>query len=143
MIRILELISLLGEATSDEIKKFSSSVSYAEKMITSMKKESYIKNLKNENKSTFRLTQKGKKYRADNLPEILDESFLGQTLQTPQTLSENNSGICTSVEIKNRIPNHKKDIDSRALGILVSFGRIYGVHYTLEGECNRFHNKDY
>ena len=31
MIRILELISLLGEATSDEIKKFSSSVSYAEK----------------------------------------------------------------------------------------------------------------
>ena len=88
MIRILELISLLGEASSDEIKKFSSSVSYAEKMITSMKKGSYIKNFKNENRPIFRLAQKGKKYLADNLPEILDGSLLGLTLQTPQTLSE-------------------------------------------------------
>ena len=70
MIRILELIALLGEATSDEIKKFSNSPSYAEKLITSMKKDSYIKNYKNENKSTYRLMLKGKKYLMDNLPEL-------------------------------------------------------------------------
>ncbi len=78
MIRILELIALLGEATSGEIKKFSNSPSYAEKLITSTKKDSYIKNYKNENKSTYRLMLKGKNYLADNLPEMFSESFKGQ-----------------------------------------------------------------
>jgi len=78
MIRILELISLLGEATSDEIKRFSNSSMYAEKLITAMKKIAYIKAFKNEKKSTLRLTKKGKKYLADNLPEIFGESFLGE-----------------------------------------------------------------
>lgn len=184
MIRILELISLLGEVTSDEIKKFSSSISYAEKLITAMKKEAYIKNYKNEKKSTFRLTQKGKKYLEDNLPEIFGESLSRQTFmnrvrddirreerraklaevlfifhssgvkifpdekQLLKNASEitradptdptdyiwkDSSEFYTSVEIKNIIPDYKKGIGSRTLGILLSFGKIYIVYYTVEG----------
>ena len=40
------LIAFLGEVTVDEIKSFSRSPSYAEKLITFLKKESYIKNLR-------------------------------------------------------------------------------------------------
>ena len=79
MIRILELIAFLGEVTADEIKSFSRSPSYAEKLITLMKKESYIKNFRSGNKSTYRLMIKGKKYLEENLPESFLNSFHGQT----------------------------------------------------------------
>ena len=39
MIRILELIAFLGEVTANEIKSFSKSPSYAEKLITLLKRE--------------------------------------------------------------------------------------------------------
>ena len=42
-VKILELIALTGELSADEIKSFSGSPSYAEKLITILKKESYIK----------------------------------------------------------------------------------------------------
>lgn len=48
-------------------------------------------------------------------------------------IGKNNSEFYTSVEIKKMIPDYKKGIGSRVLGILVSFGRIYIVYYTLEG----------
>ncbi len=181
MIRILELIALLGEATSDEIKRFSSSPSYAEKLITSMKKDSYIKNYRNENKSTYRLMLKGKKYLADNLPEKFSESFTGQktmnrvrddkrreerrnklvdilllfhradvkifpdekTLLTSTSVKtrtdttdltdEHRLEFYTSMEIKNIIPDYKKGIGSRALGILIAFGKLYIVYSTADG----------
>ena len=79
MIRILELIAFLGEVTADEIKSFSRSPSYAEKLITLMKKESYIKNFRSENRSTYRLMIKGKKYLEENLPESFLNTFHGQT----------------------------------------------------------------
>jgi len=181
MIRILELISLLGEATSDEIKRFSNSSMYAEKLITAMKKIAYIKAFKNEKKSTLRLTKKGKKYLADNLPEIFGESFLGEKFMnrvrddtrreerraklaeilylfyradvkifpdekqllknttvntradTADYADKNSLEFYTSVEIKNIIPDYKKGIGSRALGILIAFGKIYIVYSTVEG----------
>ena len=77
-IKILQFIALLGEATSDEIKAISNSPSYAEKLITSLKKDSYIKNFKGENKSTYRLMHKGKKHLSDNLPEIFSEQITGR-----------------------------------------------------------------
>ena len=181
MIRILELIALLGEATSDEIKRFSSSPSYAEKLITSMKKESYIKNYRNENKSTYRLMLKGKKYLADNLPEKFSESFTGQktmnrvrddkrreerrnkladilllfhradvkifpdekTLLTSTSVNTRTDTtditdkqrleFYTSMEIKSIIPDYKKGIGSRTLGILIAFGKLYIVYLTYDG----------
>lgn len=51
---------------------------YAEKMITTMKKETYIRCYKNGNKSTLRLAIKGKKYLEDNLPDFFGESFSAQ-----------------------------------------------------------------
>ena len=79
MIRILELIAFLGEVIADEIKNFSRSPSYAEKLITFLKKESYIKNFRSENRSTYRLMLKGKKYLEENLPASFSNSFHGQT----------------------------------------------------------------
>ena len=79
MIRILELIAFLGEVTADDIKNFSRSPSYAEKLITLMKKESYIKSFRSENKSIYTLMIKGKKYLDQNLPESFLNSFRGQT----------------------------------------------------------------
>ena len=181
MIRILELIALLGEATSDEIKRLSNSPSYAEKLITSMKKDYYIKNYKNENKSTYRLMLKGKKYLSDNLPEIFSEQFTGQksmnrvrddrrreerrkkladilllfhradvkVFPDEKTLLKNTTvntrtdttdytdkqrlEFYTSMEIKNIIPDYKKGIGSRALGILIAFGKLYIVYSTSDG----------
>lgn len=181
MIRILELIALLGEATSDEIKKFSNSPSYAEKLITSMKKDSYIKNYKSENKSTYRLMLKGKKCLMDNLPELFSENFTGQksmnrvrddkrreerrkkladvlflfhradvkifpdekTLlkntavntrtDTTDFTDEHRLEFYTSMEIKNIVPDYKKGIGSRALGILIAFGKLYIVYSTSDG----------
>lgn len=181
MIRTLELIALLGEATSDEIKKFSNSPSYAEKLITSMKKESYIKNYKSENKSTYRLMLKGKKYLMDNLPEVFSETFTGQKSMNrvrddkrreerrkkladilllfhradvkifpdEKTLLKNTAvnartdttdftdghrlEFYTSMEIKNIVPDFKKGIGSRALGILIAFGKLYIIYSTTDG----------
>ena len=181
MIRTLELIALLGEATSDEIKKFSNSPSYAEKLITSMKKDSYIKNYKSENKSTYRLMLKGKKYLMDNLPEIFSEVFTGQksmnrvrddkrreerrkkladilllfhradvkifpdektllknttvntNADTTDHTDEHRLEFYTSMEIKNIVPDYKKGIGSRALGILIAFGKLYIVYSTSDG----------
>lgn len=181
MIRILELIALIGEATSDEIKMFSNSPSYAEKLITSMKKDSYIKNYRNENKSTYRLMLKGKNYLAENLPEVFSESFTGQKTMnrvrddkrreerrkklvdilllfhradvkifpdektllkyttvntrtdTTDTTDKHRLEFYTSMEIKNIIPDYKKGIGSRALGILIAFGKLYIVYSTADG----------
>lgn len=78
MIRILELLTLVGETTAEEIKNFSSSTSYAEKMITFLKKESYIRIFRDGKKSTYRLAKKGKKYLEENLPDIFADTFQGQ-----------------------------------------------------------------
>lgn len=188
MIRILELIALLGEATTDEIKRFSNSSSYTEKIITSMRKESYIKNYRNGNKSTYRLMLKGKKYLMDNLPEVFSKSFTGQKFMNrvrddkrreerrnnlsdilfvfhradvkifpdEKTLLRNtavntraDTADCTdkqrpefytAMEIKSIIPDYKKGIGSRALGILIAFGKLYIVYTTPDGDL--FWRKD-
>ena len=77
-VKILELIALTGELSADEIKSFSGSPSYAEKLITTLKKESYIKKYKNSEKSTLRLTSKGRDYLKEVLPEIFDSLLNGQ-----------------------------------------------------------------
>ena len=77
-VKILELIALTGELSADEIKSFSGSLSYAEKLITILKKESYIKKYKSSEKSTLRLTFKGRDYLKELLPEIFDSMLNGQ-----------------------------------------------------------------
>lgn len=188
MIRILELIALLGEATSEEIKRFSKSPSYAEKIISLMKKESYIKNFRDGNKSTYRLVKKGKKYLEEKLPLIFSNTFQGQNslnrvrddkrreerrkklaevlllfhladvkiFPDEKVLLRRNSVFTnadttdftdkytpefyTSSEIKNIVPDYKKGISSRALGILIIYRKVYIVYLTSDG--NLFWRKD-
>lgn len=78
MVKVLELVALTGEMNSDEIKSFSSSPSYAEKLITQLKKESYLKKFKGEGKATLRLTAKGKSYLKAVLPECFENALTGQ-----------------------------------------------------------------
>lgn len=77
-VKILEYIALVGELTSEEIKAFSKSPSYAEKIITALKKDSYIKKFKGEEKSTYRLTSKGKSFLKEVLPDVFDDQMTGQ-----------------------------------------------------------------
>jgi len=185
MIKVLEIIALLGEATTDEIQSFLNSSSYAEKLITSLKKKSFIKNFRDQYKSTYRLMSKGKKYLEDNLPAEFSESFKGQKTMNrvrddkrreerrkkladilllfhradvkifpdEKTLLKNTSvdsradttdeqrpEFYTSMEIKSCVPDYKKGIGSRALGILTAFGKLYIVYSTAEG--NLFWRKD-
>ena len=77
-VKILELIALTGEMNSNEIKSFFNSSSYIEKVITELKKESFIKKFKTEDKSVLRLTAKGKGYLKEILPDIFEKLLSGQ-----------------------------------------------------------------
>lgn len=77
-VKILELIALVGEMNSDEIKSFSKSPSYTEKLITQLKKEAYLKKFKGEGKATLRLTAKGRAYLKEVLPEYFEDALTGQ-----------------------------------------------------------------
>lgn len=74
-IKVLELLALVGELSSDEIKSFVNSSSYGEKIITALKKDTLIKKYKIEDRDLFRLAPRGKKYLKEILPGEF-ESYL-------------------------------------------------------------------
>ena len=87
-IRILELIGLLGEATSDEIKSVFCSPKYTEKVLTAMKKDGYIKNHKSKSNTRIRLRKKGKQFLAVSFAEIFNENSLKQTPKSTKRLED-------------------------------------------------------
>lgn len=74
-VKVLELLALVGELSSDEIKSFVNSSSYGEKIITALKKETLIRKYKIEDRDLFRLAPRGKKYLKEILPGEF-ESYL-------------------------------------------------------------------
>lgn len=74
-VKVLELLALAGELSSDEIKSFVNSSSYGEKIITALKKETLIRKYKIEDRDLFRLAPRGKKYLKEILPGEF-ESYL-------------------------------------------------------------------
>lgn len=70
-VKVLEFLALVGELSSDEIKNFTASASYGEKIITTLKRELLIKKSKTGDKDLFRLSPRGKKY----LKSLLSEEY--------------------------------------------------------------------
>ncbi len=71
-IKILELLALVGDMSSDEICCFFKSESYIRKVLSSLRNDNFIKKSKNTEKTTYRLTLAGKKKLKSYLPEIFN-----------------------------------------------------------------------
>lgn len=184
-IKILEVLALVGEMSSDEICGFFNSESYVRKVLSTMRNDKIIKKSKNTEKITYRLTlagknklkecfpevfkellsdrrsmnhvrgDKGYKDRQKNLLEMLtmfhradikifpDEKVLvknhsvnaqADDTDTTDFLKNIQPEFYTSLEIKEQIPEFNIAKGSRALGVLISYGRIYIIYSTYEGE---------
>ena len=184
-VRILELLAMTDELSGSNIKSFFSSNAYVEKLITSLKKESLIRNANKEGKPIYRLTKRGREVLRDVLPDIFvplldghktmnrireekrkierrqklvevlnlfveagvkifpDEKVIinnyftnARTDNTDETDSIYNCEpeFYTATEIKNLVPDYKKAIGSRALGVFISYGRIYIIYSTETGD---------
>lgn len=184
-IKILELLALVGEMSSDEICRFFNSESYIRKILSTMHNDKIIKKFKNSEKITYRLTlagknklrecfpeefkellsdrrsmnhvriDKGYKDRRKNLLEMLtifhgadikifpDEKVLiknhsvntrADTTDTTDFLRNIHPEFYTALEIKEQIPEFNIAKGSRALGVLISYGKIYIIYSTYEGE---------
>ena len=72
-IKILELLALVGDMSSDEICKFFSSESYVRKILSTMNNDKIIKKFKNSEKITYRLTLAGKNKLRECFPEEFTE----------------------------------------------------------------------
>ena len=187
-IKILEILALVGEMSSDEICSFFNSESYVRKVLSSMHNDKIVKKSKNTEKITYRLTVAGKNKLKERLPDVYKElladrrsmnvvrddkgykdrrkklleiltmfhradikifpdekvliknySVITQADTTDTTdatdfLKNIQPEFYTSLEIKEQIPEFNIAKGSRALGILISYGKIYIIYSTYEGE---------
>ena len=183
--KILELISLVGDMSTDEIQTFFSGKSYVLKVMASLKSDGYIKRSKDPIKTTYRLSLKGKKKLKSYLPEIYDNLLSSRksmnVIRDDKGYKERRNKLCdlltllhradikifpdekillrnysvitgadttdktdfiktshpefyTSVEIKEIIPDFNIAKGSRSLGVIISYGTIYIIYSTYEGE---------
>ncbi len=181
-VRILELLALTNELSSDNIKSFFSSAGYAEKIITRLKKDSLIRNTVEGGKPVYRLTKHGKEKLRELLPDvfgplleghktmnrireekrrierrhkltkilslfykmnikifpdekvIIKKYFLNTRTDNTDSIYNCEPEFYTSMEIKSMVPDYKKAIGSRNLGVLISHGKIYIIYLTENGE---------
>ena len=181
-IKILELLALIGDMSSEEICRFFKSESYVRKVLSLLNNNKLIKKAKDTERLSYRLTLAGKKKLKEQIPEIFEsllsdrksmnvvrsdngykerrkklleiltmfyradikifpnEKFLLKSVsvisRTDNTDFAENSRpeFYTSVEIKEIFPDFNIAKGSRALGILISYGRIYIIYYTYDGE---------
>lgn len=184
-IRILELLAMSDELSGSNIKSFFSSNGYVEKLITSLKKESLIRNAGKGGKPIYRLTKHGREKLKEIFPDIFIPLMDGhksmnrireekRKIERRQKLTEiltlfHETGVkifpdekvimknyfvntrtdntddtdsiycCepefyTATEIKSLVPDYKKAMGSRALGVLISYSRIYVIYSTEKGE---------
>ena len=67
-LKILQLISMVGELSADEIIEFFDHESYTKKQITILKKDKLIRKYKGDEEVTYRITAKARKELADYIP---------------------------------------------------------------------------
>ena len=181
-VKMLELLALVGDMSTDEIRPFFNSESYVRKLITKLKNDKYIKKSCETEKISYRLTNNGKKELHRYLPEIFqpllsdrksmnvvrndkgykdrrkkllevltvfqradvkifpDEKFILRKIfldagtDNADTVLNCQPEFYTAVEIKEVIPDFNVAKGSRSLGILISYGKIYVIYYTYEGD---------
>jgi len=76
-LKILQLISMVGEISADEIISFFEHAPYTKKQLSILKKDKLIRKYKGDDETTFRITAKAKKELEGYVPKLYKEMVCG------------------------------------------------------------------